>query len=772
MHPRGFIAYSSEPRDLGQGVESALKKLHSEAANLTPWSELPIAGRFVATEVRKRISESDYLVADITTLNFNVAYEIGFAIGKRKGLLLVCHSAYASGLNIEEFGIFDSLGYHQYENSDELANLLRSQSPGVPIESALSQLNNKAPVYLLEAKHKTDSVVRITSRVKKARLYFRSFDPSEHSRLSSFEAIRQVSQSYGVLVHLIPSSISDHSLHNLRAAFLAGLAEGMGKVLLVLQNGESPVPVDYRDLVTAFFHPEQIDEAIADFATRVTEALQSDATVLLHEPETLLSRLTLGASSAENELRDLRSYYLEIDAFQRAKRGEVRLVVGRKGSGKTALFLQLRDHLRNNRRNVVLDLKPEGYKLRKFKEDVLGLLEGGTLEHTITAFWEYLLLLEICHKLIEKDRIPHTRDSKLYEPYRQLADVYAADEFVSEGDFSERMSLLMDRIRNDFRFKFGNEKRLTRAEITELLYRHDVAALRTAVERYIRFKDALWLLFDNIDKGWPTHGLMPEDLVVIRTLIEATRKIEQHLMRRDVEAHTLVFLRNDVYELLIDETPDRGKETRVLLDWTDPDLLRELVRRRLIFNHLPEEGSFEELWRQVCVSHIGGEESSQYLIERSLLRPRALLDLISHCRSFAVNLGHQRIEKEDIEKGLKAYSTDLLYEISLEIRDVLPKAEDILYCFIDSGSTMNAFDLRKSLNLADLNEEQIETVTDILLWFGVLGVIRRPGEANFIYDVNYDMRLLRGIIRALGLDRVSYYINPAFWPALGIHPHE
>ena len=66
-----------------------------------------------------------------------------------------------------------------------------------------------------------------------------------------------------------------------------------------------------------------------------------------------------------------------------------------------------------------LDLRPEGYKLIKFKEEVLDLLSEGTLEHTITAFWEYLLLLEVCHKILEKDRVPHTRNQKLYTVFER-----------------------------------------------------------------------------------------------------------------------------------------------------------------------------------------------------------------------------------------------------------------------------------------------------------------------------------------------------------------
>jgi hypothetical protein len=150
--------------------------------------------------------------------------------------------------------------------------------------------------------------------------------------------------------------------------------------------------------------------------------------------------------------------------------------------------------------------------------------------------------------------------------------------------------------------------------------------------------------------------LRPEDLIIIRTLIEAARKLERDLSGRDIEAHTLIFLRNDVFELLVDETPDRGKEAKAGVDWTDPDLLRELIRRRLVFGGLDSNRTFEELWTSICVSHIGGEESSQYLIDRSLMRPRSLIDLINHCRSCAVNLRHARIEPEDIRKGLALFS--------------------------------------------------------------------------------------------------------------------
>ena len=328
-----------------------------------------------------------------------------------------------------------------------MQKILAKTETVAPIVLLPASFNRKSPVYLIEPKYKTDPAIRIIARLnKKGRLDYRSFDPNEQPRLSGPDAIMQVAQSFGVLVYLLSNSEVHADIHNLRAAFIAGLAYGMRKETIVLQNGDEPVPLDYRDLVDVFYHPEQIDEFIAEFASRVTEAFQAAEEPRITRTSTLLEQFSFGASSAENELRDLAAYYLETDAFQRALRGDARIVVGRKGSGKSAIFHRVRDKVRPSQGNIVLDLKPEGYKLLKFKEDVLRLMSEGTLEHTITAFWEYLLLLEICYKILEKDRVSHARDQRLYEPYQKLAALYQSDAYVGEGDFSERMTGLLQHV--------------------------------------------------------------------------------------------------------------------------------------------------------------------------------------------------------------------------------------------------------------------------------------------------------------------------------------
>lgn len=766
----GFVAYASQPAWLGDTIESGLERLSQQVGQgkFGSWAENDVAGRFLADPILKRIEEAKCLVADISSLNFNVTYEVGYAIAKGKRTILVRNRAHAADeTELRRVGIFDTLGYRQYENGEELAAILRKidDFDGLPVPA---NVDTTTPVWVLQFPFNTEVQGRLIARLKKARLRFRSFDPSEQARLAANDAIESVANAYGVVIPLATKDMVDARIHNLRAAFAAGLAHGLGKSTLLLQSGDDPVPLDYRDLVQHFRHAKQIDEYVAQLALDVTENLQSIAPPV-PERGGLLFRLDMGSSTAENEFTHLGSYYLQTDEFRRALRGEVRIVTGRKGAGKTAVFAQVRDHVRADRQNIVIDLKPEGYQLRKFKDQILDFLEAGTAEHTITAFWEYLLLLEITYKVLEKDHALHLRDHRLLGPYQRLSSAYATDEYEREGDFSERMLQLIDIIAELFREKYQGrqEVRLNQKEVTELLYLHNLRELRDALEDYLQFKKEIWILFDNLDKGWSTHGVSEADLLMMRSLLDASRKLEQSFDSQGIDCHTIVFMRNDIYQLLIEYTSDRGKELRTSLDWSEPDLLRQVLKRRFLYNGLPDQ-PFEQLWRQIVVPFVNGEESSQYLIDRSLMRPRFLLNAVSHCRGFAVNLEHEKIEESDIERGISAYSTDLIYDIDLEIRDVLPFAEDVLYNFIGSPANLSMNQITSVLKDAGFDDTQRESLLDILLWYGVLGITRDNGDPTYIYNVNYDVRRLKILMERIAPDASGIAINPAFWSGLEV----
>lgn len=767
-----FVAYPSRDPQLLGIMRSSIQKANATASliRFDSWEFNDIPGTPLISPILEKIDDSSFIVADITFLNPNVVYEIGFAIGKGKRVFLTRYRHSVGDRDMaRRVGIFDTLGYFEYDDADHLATRLSTPIDETPLPFSL-KVDVRAPAYVVEPPEKGTAATMMTSRLKKARYRYRSFNPTEDSRLSAVDAIRQVAISAGILVTLEHEQARDWAvIHNLRALFVAGLADGMGKPLLILCPDGYDAPLDVRDEVKPYRYPEDIVEHVAALVLELTEHMQQVETPL-GKVSTSLQRLSFGDPTAENEMTTLGLYYMHTDQFGRALRGEVNLVVGRKGSGKTALFLQLRDRLRADKRNVMVDLKPEGYQLIKLKEDLLSYLTEGTRQHLITAFWEYLLLLEVTYKVLEKDRVTHKHNHELYERYLDLEATYKVENFSVEGDFSERLLVLSNRIATEYRARFGDgtNTKLTSDDVTSLIYSHDLRALREKLSDYLNTKQAVWILFDNLDKGWNTGGVDEIDAIVLRCLVEAGRKIERDMTRRKHVFHCIVFIRNDVYELLMKSSADYGKDMRAVLDWTDADMLREMLRLRLVsgIDDIDDDVNFEQVWREICISHYHGEESAAYMIERSLMRPRNLLKIFAHSKGFASNFSHVKIDESDIEKGLRAYSQDLLIELDHELSDVFPMVPNLLYSFLDMPCEVSASHLREIICASGVPGDVVEQVISFLLYYGVIGLHTESG-VKYIFDVNYDSKLL-SLRAARQGEQARYVINPAFWPALDI----
>jgi hypothetical protein len=626
-----------------------------------------------------------------------------------------------------------------------------------------------APVYIVEPPIKGLAATAMLSRLKKARYRYRSFIPGEDVRLSAVDAMRQVASSSGVLVAFEDETKPQGRVHNIRAMFVAGLSHAMTKPLLILCPSGIDAPLDVRDTVKHYRNEEDIADHIAALVLEVTDHLQQDVPPPI-ETGSLLQSLRIGDPTAENEMATLSQYYLRTDEYHRALQGGVNLAVGRKGSGKTALFIELRDKIRRDKRNVVVDLRPEGYQLIKLKEDILAHLTEGSRQHLVTAFWEYLILLEVTYKLLEKDQYTYKHNHEIRGLYLELRAAYKVEDFSIEGDFSERLMVLSQRISEEYRVKYGtgNDQKLTTDQVTQLLYKHDLAKLRDQVSSYLQRKAAVWILFDNLDKGWSTRGVDEIDATVLRCLIDAGRKIEREMRKAERSLHCIVFVRNDVYEHIMKHSADYGKEMRAVLDWTEPDLLREMMRLRLIsaLEGKAKIIDFEQIWPNFCISHYHGEETSAYMIDRSLMRPRNLLKIFNHCRGFATNFRHLKIDEEDIEKGLRAYSNDLLVELDHELADVFPAAQDLLYHFLDASAVMSDGELDTLIRSAGVDQTNVRRVIEFLIYYGVLGLRTEDGDL-YIYQVNYNPRMIEARAKRSG-DAARYVINPAFWPALGI----
>jgi hypothetical protein len=213
MHEHFFVCYPSEPQQIGSTIETAAQKLSSLGRTRPEtWRQIDIPGRFLSEGILARIDSADFVVADVTRLNLNVTFEVGYAIAIQKRVILTLNeSLRPQHKEITQLGIFDTVGHLSYTNSSDLVDSLNDPKDISPLALPEHEINRSAPIFVLDTLYKTDASIRILSKIKKSRLRFRSYDPREQSRISTLEAYQSASESLAVIVTLLPNTTMSES---------------------------------------------------------------------------------------------------------------------------------------------------------------------------------------------------------------------------------------------------------------------------------------------------------------------------------------------------------------------------------------------------------------------------------------------------------------------------------------------------------------------------------------------------------------------------------
>ena len=121
----------------------------------------------------------------------------------------------------------------------------------------------------------------------------------------------------------------------------------------------------------------------------------------------------------------------------------------------------------------------------------------------------------------------------------------------------------------------------------------------------------------------------------------------------------------------------------------------------------------------------------------------------------------------DLEKGLRAYSIDLITEADQELTDILGAETDLIYYFIDEGQEFELRKLESILSGAGVPAEKIDNVIQFMLYYGFLGVKTEDQIPRYIFELGYDMKLL-STVAMKAKSNLIYVLNPAFHPGLNL----
>lgn len=738
-----FVGFPSKDRLHAETIATASKNASTAEHSYAPWSAEDASGTAVERAVEDWIEDADAAVFDLTYVNENVTYEMGYAIALGKPIRLIRNKSVNIG-DLRAIGLFDGLIRDEFKTRPELEVLLAGRG-AQSNKWAAARGNTLQPLYVLAPPTPSQFFTNVMSAIKKKTLFkFRSFTPWEITRLSAQEAWEQVSASYGVVVTWQDGTDLEARRNNQRAAFIYGLARGLGIPAMLLAQEKSALPADLADLATRWMNLSEISGLFPSFRDEVQEAINTRE-VAKELPYLLLDSIRCGDPAAENEQDDLKAYFVETEEFKQSLDGDVQLIVGRKGSGKSAIFLQVRDRIRVDKSNIVVDLNPQGYQLIKLKELLLQLGSLGVRQEFVTAFWQYVLWLEIAYKILEKDGRAASRDGTLQVRYDRLKAQFVARVDTGTGDFSERLRLLTDTIEERFIKGGVAGKSLMSSEVLEIVYGTDIALLRNEILSYLKLKGRILFLFDNLDRMRTPAGFDEVDALLILGLVESMQEIRKTFRRQSFDFQWIVFIRSDVYEFVMRKMSDYGKHTARMLDWRDREVLKRLLKLR-IASSVEEDRSWDEVWRTISIPRVRGRETLDFIVDASLMRPRYIIRMFEMAKRRAVNMGHSRVDEEDYEAALTELGWTVIEDLDLELRDIVNDADLLLFDIAQLDGACGVPELRDAVAGRVGATDLVERVIDVLLWSGAIGISPDSKICTFIYDCGYKLQFLRSMI--------------------------
>ena len=135
MAETGFFAYGSQYASSGECIEEAIEQINKGGeVVITSWRELQTTGRFIVSEVIDAIDNSDFFCCDLTGLNDNVLFELGYALARKKPIFIINDVSHEDSVKkFKELNLLSTIGHIRYTNTSDIVNGFYKEKPYDPI---------------------------------------------------------------------------------------------------------------------------------------------------------------------------------------------------------------------------------------------------------------------------------------------------------------------------------------------------------------------------------------------------------------------------------------------------------------------------------------------------------------------------------------------------------------------------------------------------------------------------------------------------------------
>jgi len=422
-------------------------------------------------------------------------------------------------------------------------------------------------------------------------------------------------------------------------------------------------------------------------------------------PPKIKNGLKLGELDAEADKSLLSKCFVDTGIVEQLEEvsNPASIILGRTGSGKSALLIHLNEQCENS---VLLD--PSDISIRFLEHsNILEFLNelGIKLDLFYRVLWRHILaveLLKLRYDLKDETQsrnfLQRIYDSISADKARQKAFSYFADwgdRFWLETD--EQLKELTDKFESEIRSSIGasvpnidvsaeGARSLSSEERTEVTNRASQVVSGIQIKRLNEVLDLLeeyafndkqkryYILIDGLDEDWAETDTRYR---FIRALIEELKSF-----RKLTQIKIIPAIRRDLLETVFDKTRDSGFQEEkyesyiIKASWTKEQLKQMLslrVNEVYRMQYTRQDVKLEDIFAR---KKSGGQNPEDYIIERTLLRPRDVLQYANEC--FVAASNETKVSFRALHTAEVNYSIKRMKSLREEWYDFYPCLEECL----------------------------------------------------------------------------------------------
>lgn len=470
-----------------------------------------------------------------------------------------------------------------------------------------------------------------------------------------------------------------------------------------------------------------------------------------------LTRIDLGKDEAEQDQR-LREYFLKTANYRNALSGKKTIIIGRKGSGKSAIFTLMQEELKESGA-LVIPITPDQYSWSALKD----CKEKGILpQQAHTNAWKLTLLASVICKLSEAGLI--SRSSELIKNYPYLKDSFVPGQEDQFFNIVRKVKELLTRTRIDTPIvKVGPLREEPDTAGTPLSI---IEKVRGLLRNEWPLGERVRILIDRLDDSWDASE---EAQNLIIGLLKAANGLNATFAGEIV---VTVFLRSDIYDNLFFDDQDKLRQYEERLYWKS-DELKAVICERVRVSLSLDEPENDRVWQSLFSPkpYRSRASAEKYIIDRTFKRPRDIISFVRLAIEVAIRKDHSVIEPEDTRLAEEEnYSQSKYKDLIIEYRKQFSCIQNLLDSLDGSSHRLSREGLLQHLakfikgNGISCQEKQ---VLKMLFVWGVIG-IKRQGRAGVKQrgGVHFHYYYDDPSIRPLSYD--EYYIHPSLRHYLNI----